>query len=48
MPKSDSKWQLIAANDSGTMNENDKDHIKEWEAFFCHKNRRATSRDGWL
>ena len=33
---------------SGTTNENDTVHFKEWMAAIKHKNKSNTSRDGWL
>ena len=33
---------------SGTTNENDIVHLKEWMAAIKHKSRYINSRDGWL
>ena len=33
---------------SGTTNENDIVHLKEWMAAIKHKGRYINSRDGWL
>ena len=33
---------------SGTTNQNDTVHFKEWMTAIKHKNRYNISRDGWL
>ena len=56
MKTRDNEWQRVTRNNnegqqmtaSGTTNENDTIHFKEWMTAIKHKSRYTTARDGWL